>query len=148
MKHPTVGWLNLAAHPPRRRVLLSLGSLVFYVLVFFPLHALVSRSVIAQIALAFGAWAGLAAGLAANSSHIQSIIRDISDRKRTEMTLREGQERLRTLIEHIPIGVWAKDTSGRYITQNRASRSAAQTKRHEYTRRHSCSRARLRRSSG
>jgi PAS domain S-box-containing protein len=57
-----------------------------------------------------------------NPSHIQSIIRDISERKRVEMDLREGQERLRTLIEHIPIEFWAKDASGRYIMQNPTNR--------------------------
>ncbi len=49
------------------------------------------------------------------------IIRDITERKRSEETLRELNARLHTLIHEIPDVVFFTDTTGRYLLANKAT---------------------------
>lgn len=46
-----------------------------------------------------------------NPLHIQSIARDITDRKRAEETLQKSEEKFRTLFEESPISLWEQDFS-------------------------------------
>jgi PAS domain-containing protein len=55
------------------------------------------------------------------SSVLQSIML-LREQHQIELTLREHEEQMRTLIEFLPIGFWAKDADGRYIMQNSANR--------------------------
>jgi PAS domain S-box-containing protein len=50
-----------------------------------------------------------------------TISRDISERKRTEIALRESEHRQRTLLDAIPDAVRLKDMQGRYLMANRAA---------------------------
>ncbi|MEB3358318.1 MAG: PAS domain S-box protein [Synechococcales bacterium] len=47
------------------------------------------------------------------------IARDITDRKQTERNLALSEERLRTLIDALPLGIWMCDEGDRIILQNR-----------------------------
>lgn len=51
---------------------------------------------------------------------IISTARDISERRKSERALREGQQRLRDLLVHSPIGLAMYDGNGRLIDVNRA----------------------------
>ncbi|MHA2495967.1 MAG: PAS domain S-box protein [Candidatus Hodarchaeales archaeon] len=53
-----------------------------------------------------------------NPLHIQSIIRDISERKQTEHALREMMERYRTILESIDDGYYEVDLAGDLIFFN------------------------------
>jgi signal transduction histidine kinase len=55
------------------------------------------------------------------SSVLQSIML-IREQRQAELALREREEQMRTLIEFLPIGFWAKDADGRYIMQNSVNR--------------------------
>ncbi len=55
------------------------------------------------------------------SSVLQSVML-MRERRQTEFALREREEQMRTLIEFLPIGFWAKDADGRYIMQNSVNR--------------------------
>jgi PAS domain S-box-containing protein len=48
---------------------------------------------------------------------------DISDRKQAEESLRISEERLRTLINTLPMGVWARDANDRLVLQNHIDRA-------------------------
>ncbi len=43
---------------------------------------------------------------------------DITELKRTKEALRLSEERLRTLIDALPFGIWVRDSAGRLILQN------------------------------
>jgi PAS domain S-box-containing protein len=47
-----------------------------------------------------------------------AITRDIAERKRTEEALQESQALYRSFVEHLPAGVFRKDTQGRYVFVN------------------------------
>ena len=49
----------------------------------------------------------------------QGILRDISDRKRAEATLKEERQVLRTLIDNLPDNVYIKDAESRFIAGNK-----------------------------
>ena len=46
------------------------------------------------------------------------IVRDITDRKKAEDTLRASEQRLQLLIDALPLGVWARDAEDRLTIQN------------------------------
>jgi signal transduction histidine kinase/DNA-binding LacI/PurR family transcriptional regulator/DNA-binding LytR/AlgR family response regulator len=56
------------------------------------------------------------------SSALQSVFlwRDYHE---SEYARRESEARMHTLIEHIPVALWAKDRTGRYIMQNSVMRT-------------------------
>lgn len=47
------------------------------------------------------------------------VCRDISDRKQTELALRESEERLQAILDNSPAVVYMKDAEGRLMTINR-----------------------------
>lgn len=49
----------------------------------------------------------------------QGIIQDISDRKETELALRQSEERLQAILDNSPAVIYLKDTQGQFITVNR-----------------------------
>ena len=56
---------------------------------------------------------------------ILSIIRDITERKRAEQSLRESKTNLRCIMDNLPYMAWLKDTEGRYIAVNSVYANAA-----------------------
>jgi diguanylate cyclase (GGDEF)-like protein/PAS domain S-box-containing protein len=66
--------------------------------------------------------------------YIQFIARDVSERKRIELALKEERALLRTLIDNIPAFIFAKDDQGRFILNNKTHLRAlgAQTQSEVY----------------
>ncbi len=56
-----------------------------------------------------------------NTIQFMGFARDITDRKRAEEALREGELRFRMIIESLPVGVFAHDMDGRLILINEVS---------------------------
>ncbi len=56
------------------------------------------------------------------SSALQSVFL-WRDYRQSEYARRESEARLHTLIEHMPVALWAKDADGRYIMQNSVMRA-------------------------
>jgi PAS domain S-box-containing protein len=52
---------------------------------------------------------------------IVSIVRDITERKRSDEALRLSEQRLRQIIDLVPHLIFAKDIHGRFVLANRAS---------------------------
>lgn len=55
---------------------------------------------------------------ALTDGRLQAMVRDISERKRTERALQESENRFRILMEHLPVGVGLWDRDFRYIYIN------------------------------
>ncbi|MCH8260779.1 MAG: PAS domain S-box protein, partial [Planctomycetes bacterium] len=51
---------------------------------------------------------------------VMSIVRDITERKRTELALRESEERFRVIFESAPFGMAVVDVAGTHARYNRA----------------------------
>ena len=51
-------------------------------------------------------------------THGQSVIHDITDRKRAEIALQESERQMRALLDNIPDIVWLKDADSRFIAVN------------------------------
>lgn len=51
---------------------------------------------------------------------IVHIMRDITDRKRAEDALRESEEKLKSIFEHAPIGIFQSTVEGRLLSINQA----------------------------
>jgi PAS domain S-box-containing protein len=58
------------------------------------------------------------------SSALQSVFL-LREYQQSEHARRESEARMRTLIEHMPVAFWVKDTGGKYIMQNSAMRALA-----------------------
>jgi PAS domain S-box-containing protein len=50
---------------------------------------------------------------------VMSVIRDLTERRRSERALHDSQARLRSLIDHAPAAIFFKDLEGRLIVGNR-----------------------------
>ena len=55
---------------------------------------------------------------ALTDGRLQAMVRDISERKRTERALQESENRFRILMEHLPVGVGLWDRDFRYVYIN------------------------------
>lgn len=61
---------------------------------------------------------------AGNPAYIQSIVRDITERRQNEQRLRAAETLLRTLIDAVPNHIYARDREGRYVIANEAAARA------------------------
>lgn len=51
-----------------------------------------------------------------------SVVRDITERKRAEEALRESELRMKAVADHLPVGVWFADATGKIVYGNEAGR--------------------------
>ncbi len=61
---------------------------------------------------------GLVRDASGNPLHVQSVVRDISERKRAEKALRESEQRLATIVETVPDGIVIVNREGRVSFAN------------------------------
>ncbi|MDY7075348.1 MAG: GAF domain-containing protein [Chloroflexota bacterium] len=54
-------------------------------------------------------------------THVVTIVRDITERQRTEKALREQREELQLILDTMPATIWFKDTENRFIRVNEAA---------------------------
>ena len=50
----------------------------------------------------------------------EGVLRDVTDRKKTEEALKKSEERRRTLLENIPVGIFRSLPDGKLVTVNKA----------------------------
>jgi diguanylate cyclase (GGDEF)-like protein/PAS domain S-box-containing protein len=55
-----------------------------------------------------------------NPLGVEGTFRDITERKQSDMSLRESREKFRIMFENLPIGLAVTDTTGRYMELNHA----------------------------
>lgn len=53
-------------------------------------------------------------------THLQGVVMDISDRKRTEQALRESERKYRSTVEHAPFGITHSTDDGKLLSVNPA----------------------------
>ena len=68
--------------------------------------------------------AQLVRGADGSPQYIQSVVRDITQRKRDEQELRDRERLLRQIIDLAPLEIFVKDAEGRYLMANQASAEA------------------------
>lgn len=56
-----------------------------------------------------------------DEQRLLSIVQDITDHKKAEEALRESQERLQTVLENLPGGIFIHDLDGRFLLVNKAA---------------------------
>ncbi|MDX8338846.1 PAS domain S-box protein [Draconibacterium sp. IB214405] len=56
-----------------------------------------------------------------NEVHFQAIVRDISEQKKVEDSLKGSEERFKIIFEYAPDAIYLNDLSGKFIYGNRAS---------------------------
>ena len=55
-------------------------------------------------------------------AHILASARDVTELKRSEKALRQSEERLRAVVDNLPVGVWFTDEKGQIVYGNPAGR--------------------------
>lgn len=73
-------------------------------------------------------WVNLAVSplrdVAGRTDRLLEVVQDITDRKRTENSLRASEDRFTRFMQHLPGLAWIKDEAGRYLFANDAAQRA------------------------
>jgi PAS domain S-box-containing protein len=56
--------------------------------------------------------------VALDETNLLVIVRNITDRKRAEISLQRSEQRLQTLMDALPFGIWVRDADDRLVLQN------------------------------
>ncbi|MHC4479087.1 MAG: PAS domain S-box protein, partial [Planctomycetota bacterium] len=63
--------------------------------------------------------------------YLSTIVRDVTERKRSERAMRESEERFRTLFESAPDAIYLNDLEGHFVDGNRAAEELAGSAKEE-----------------